>query len=106
MDSLGGAVPCCDGLVVSDDNVMNDRIDVPVRFAEKVSPGRRLAETVELISNVWGVIPKKNVPVYRYDVRILEEFPPNASGDARIKEVTKQCREEASAWLSDTDIRV
>uniref|UniRef100_A0A0M3I8Y1 Piwi domain-containing protein n=1 Tax=Ascaris lumbricoides TaxID=6252 RepID=A0A0M3I8Y1_ASCLU len=68
--------------------------DMPVRFAEKVSPGRRHAETVDLISNVWGVIPKKNVPIYRYDVRILEEFPPKASGDAPTKEVTKQCRDD------------
>lgn len=67
---------------------------MPVRFAEKVSPGRRHAETVDLMSNVWGVIPKKNVPIYRYDVRILEEFPPKASGDAPTKEVTKQCRDE------------
>nr|AEF32757.1 WAGO-1 [Ascaris suum] len=68
--------------------------DMPVRFAEKVTPGRRHAETVDLISNVWGVIPKKNVPIYRYDVRILEEFPPKASGDAPTKEVTKQCRDD------------
>ncbi|VDK18047.1 unnamed protein product [Anisakis simplex] len=74
----------------------------PVRYADKLSPGKRLAEKVNLVSNVWGVLPQKNVPIYRYDVRIIEEFPPKKSSkktaekkaEVPFKEVTKNSRED------------
>ncbi|VDO49699.1 unnamed protein product [Onchocerca flexuosa] len=67
----------------------------PVRLAEKIAPGTRACESLDIITNVWGLIPRQNIPVYRYDFRVLEEYPPKkGSNEPAIKEVTKQTRNE------------
>lgn len=50
---------------------------------------------MEIVTNVWGIIPQSNVPIYRYDFRVLEEYPPKkGSVEPAMKEVTKQTRDE------------
>ncbi|OZC06093.1 hypothetical protein X798_06925 [Onchocerca flexuosa] len=67
----------------------------PVRLAEKIAPGTRACESLDIITNVWGLIPRQNIPVYRYDFRVLEEYPPKkGSNEPAIKEVTKQTRND------------
>lgn len=47
------------------------------------------------MTNVWGLISRENIPVYRYDFRVLEEYPPKkGTNEPAFKEVTKQTRNE------------
>lgn len=71
------------------------QISVPLRLAKKVTPGMRSGEMLDIVTNVWGMIPSKNIPVYCYDFRVMEEYAPR-KGNSKplIKEVTKQIRSE------------
>uniref|UniRef100_A0A915PVY4 Piwi domain-containing protein n=1 Tax=Setaria digitata TaxID=48799 RepID=A0A915PVY4_9BILA len=67
----------------------------PVRLAKKVAPGIRASESLDVVANICGLIPQENIPVYRYDFRVLEEYPPKkGSNEPSFKEVTKQTRNE------------
>lgn len=66
-----------------------------VQLPAKVAPGTRAQTRLNVASNVWGVFPAQNIPVYRYDFRVLEEYPPKKEGgEPGMKEVTKQTRED------------
>uniref|UniRef100_A0A0R3S760 BAH domain-containing protein n=1 Tax=Elaeophora elaphi TaxID=1147741 RepID=A0A0R3S760_9BILA len=68
---------------------------LPVRLAEKVAPGTRSRELLDVVTNVWGLIPHEDIPVYRYDFRVLEEYPAKrGSKEPAFKEVTKQTRND------------
>ncbi|EJW73967.1 hypothetical protein WUBG_15125, partial [Wuchereria bancrofti] len=47
-----------------------------VRLAEKIAPGIRNSELLDVVTNVWGLTSRENIPIYRYDFRVLEEYPP------------------------------
>ncbi|VDM16551.1 unnamed protein product [Wuchereria bancrofti] len=66
-----------------------------VRLAEKIAPGIRNSELLDVVTNVWGLTSRENIPIYRYDFRVLEEYPPKkGSKEPSFKEVTKQVRNE------------
>lgn len=69
--------------------------DLPVLLAGKVAPGTRKSELLKVATNVWGLVPQENIPIYRYDFRVLEEYPPKkGSNESSFKEVTKKTRNE------------
>ncbi|VIO97196.1 PAZ domain containing protein [Brugia malayi] len=68
---------------------------LPVRLADKIAPGIRKSELLDVVTNVWGLISHENIPIYRYDFRVLEEYPPKKdSKEPSFKEVTKQVRND------------
>ncbi|EJD73546.1 CBR-PPW-2 protein, partial [Loa loa] len=67
---------------------------LPVRLAEKKPPGTRAYETLDVVTNVWGLIPRENIPVYRYDFRVLEEYPPKSNSEPSFKEVSRQTKND------------
>uniref|UniRef100_A0A914VGK5 PAZ domain-containing protein n=1 Tax=Plectus sambesii TaxID=2011161 RepID=A0A914VGK5_9BILA len=60
----------------------------PAIVADKLPPGKRQVRAYKVQTNVFGVIPPKNHPVYRYDFRVVAMF------GAKSKELTKQSRED------------
>ncbi|KAL3998991.1 Piwi domain family protein [Acanthocheilonema viteae] len=67
----------------------------PVCLTEKIAPGTRKIELLDVVTNVWGLIPHENIPIYRYDFRVMEEYPPKkGSTEPLLKEVTKQTKND------------
>lgn len=69
------------------------KVSGSVVLASKVPPGSR-GKLAQTSTNIWSITPTKNFPIYRYDIRILEEFQASSRGEAPMKEVTKQTRED------------
>ncbi|CAG9536663.1 unnamed protein product [Cercopithifilaria johnstoni] len=67
----------------------------PVHLAKKIAPGTRKFESLDVVTNIWGLIPHENIPIYRYDFRVLEEYPPKkGSTEPSLKEVTKNTKND------------
>lgn len=62
-------------------------------LAGKGAPGERCEEKITVKTNVFAVVPSENVRIFRYDVRVLEEYN-KKDGQSVFKEATKQNRNE------------
>ncbi|VDD85097.1 unnamed protein product [Enterobius vermicularis] len=61
----------------------------------KTAYGQRTTGNIRILTNLYGIIPTKNTPFYRYDFRVLEEYPPKQKGgEPVLKQVTKQTKED------------
>lgn len=60
----------------------------------KTSPGQRCEGRIRVQTNVFGIKPLEDVPFFRYDFRVLEEYPSKKQDEPVFKEVTKQTRNE------------
>ncbi len=69
----------------------SSKLPAPI-LAEKRDPGTR-GGSVNVTTNVYGLITPKKTPVFRYDFRVEAVFLSKAGGDKR-KELTKQIRDE------------
>ncbi|VDD89301.1 unnamed protein product [Enterobius vermicularis] len=60
----------------------------------KTSPGQRCEGRIRVQTNVFGIKPLEDVPFFRYDFRVLEEYPSKKQDEPVFKEVTKQTRND------------